>query len=69
VGEFMSTSQYEPLKCNNCGKTLGYISISVKIIPPERWIRLAAGGPIKKIKKTAYCGECFKRRKAETSSL
>jgi len=63
----MSTSQYEPLKCNKCGKTLGYISMSVKIIPPERWIRLTAGGPIKRIRKTAYCEECFQKRRAETS--
>ena len=59
----MSAKQYEPLNCNNCGKTLGYIHISVKIVPPERWIRLAAGGPIKEIKKTAYCEECFQKKK------
>jgi len=63
----MSASQYEPLQCDNCGKTLGYIYISVKILPPEQWIRLTAGGPIKKIEKTAYCEECFQKRKMETS--
>jgi len=63
VGEIMSASHYELLKCDNCGKRLGYINISVKILPPERWIRLAAGGPIKKIKKAAYCEECFSKRK------
>jgi len=63
----MSASQYKPLKCDNCGKTLGYIYISIKILPPEQWIRLTAGGPVKKIEKTAYCEECFQRRKAETA--
>lgn len=63
----MSALQYELLKCDNCGKTLGYIYISVKIYPPERWIRLTAGGPVKEIEKTAFCEECFQKRKAENS--
>jgi len=59
----MSASQYELLKCDDCGKTLGYIYVSVKIYPPERWIRLVAGGPVKEIKKSAFCEGCFQRRK------
>ena len=55
----MNLSQFEPLKCDSCGKTLGYIHISVKIFPPERWIRLVAGGPTKQIRKTAFCEKCF----------
>jgi len=61
----MGALQYEQLKCDNCGKTLGYIYISVKIYPPETWIRLTAGGPVKEIEKTAFCEECFQKRKAE----
>jgi hypothetical protein len=61
----LNTFQYELLKCDECGKTLGYIHISVKIYPPERWIRLAAGGPIKKIQKTTFCEDCFLQRKTE----
>jgi hypothetical protein len=61
----MKASQYELLKCDGCGKTLGYIYVSVKIFPPERWIRLAAGGPIKKIKKAALCEQCFLGSKAD----
>jgi len=63
----MGASEYELLKCDNCGKTLGYIYVSVKIYPPELWIRLRAGGPVKKIEKTAFCEECFQKRKREVS--
>jgi len=63
----MSASQYELLKCDGCGKTLGYIYVSVKIYPPERWIHLVAGGPIKRIKKAALCEECFLGRKTDVA--
>jgi hypothetical protein len=59
----MSTSEYELLKCEGCGKRLGYIRISVKIFPLESLIRLSTGGPLKKIQKTAFCEECFRRKK------
>jgi len=61
----MAASEYELLKCEDCGKTLGYIYVSVKIFPPKRWIHSVAGGPIQKIEKTALCEECFQKRKAE----
>jgi len=63
----MGASQYEVLKCDGCGKMLGYIYIDVRIFPPERLIRLTSGGPLKKIEKTVFCQECFQKRTAETS--
>jgi hypothetical protein len=54
-------AQYELLKCANCGKTLGYITINVKMFPPKSWTRLVAGGPLIKIEKDALCEECFKQ--------
>jgi len=59
----MSASMYERMKCHGCGKSLGYIYVSVKIFPPEQWIKMVAGGPIQKIEKTAYCEECFSKKK------
>lgn len=56
----MSLTQHELLKCVNCGKTLGYIRIDVKMLPPKSWTRLVAGGPLIKIEKDALCEECFK---------
>ena len=61
----VNASQYELLKCDGCGRKLGYIHISIKIYPPERWIHLVAGGPIKKIEKTVFCEDCFLQRKTE----
>jgi len=61
----VNASQYELLKCDGCGKKLGYIHISIKIYPSERWIHLVTGGPIKKIEKTVFCEDCFLRRKTE----
>jgi len=61
----MGALQYELLKCDNCGKMLGYIYIRVKIFPPEQLIHLTASGPVKEIEKTAFCEECFQKRIAE----
>jgi hypothetical protein len=63
----MSAARFETLKCDSCGKTLGYIHVSVKIFPPERWIRLVAGGPIKEIKKTVFCEKCFLKKEKQKS--
>lgn len=60
----MSASQYELLKCDDCGKTLGYVYVSVKTWPPQTLLRLSTGWR-QKIEKTAFCEECFLRRKAE----
>jgi len=57
----MSTAQYELIKCGNCGKTVGYARIDVKIFPPKTWTRLVAGGPLIKTEKDVLCEECFKR--------
>jgi hypothetical protein len=57
----MGAAQYEVLKCRNCGKTLGYIRMDVKVYPPKLWIRLFAGGPLIKIEKDVICKECFEQ--------
>ncbi len=62
----MSTYKYELLKCENCGKVLGYIYVSVKTFPPETLIRLTSGF-YQKIEKSAFCEQCFQKRKAKTS--
>jgi hypothetical protein len=59
----MNATSYELVKCGNCGKTLGYMRIDVKMLPPKTWIRLIAGGPLIKIEKDVLCEECFKRLK------
>jgi len=56
---------YELLKCDDCGKTLGYMHESVKVFPPKGWIRLIAGDPIIKIEKDVFCEECFEKRKTD----
>ncbi len=58
----MSMTPYELVKCGNCGKTLGYMRVEVKVFPPKSWIRLASGGPLIKIEKDALCRECFEQR-------
>jgi hypothetical protein len=57
----MDTGKYELLKCLNCGKTLGYIRLDVKVYPPKTLIHLTAGGPVINVEKDAYCEECFRR--------
>jgi len=56
----MGMTSYELLKCDHCGKTLGYIRIDVKVYPPKSLIRLVAGGPLTKVEKHVLCQECFK---------
>jgi hypothetical protein len=65
----MSASQYELLKCDDCGKTLGYIHESVKVFPPKRWIRMWVGGPRIKIEKDVFCKECFEKMRAKEMTL
>jgi hypothetical protein len=62
----MTASEYELLKCEDCGKTLGYIYVTVKTIPPKTLYRLAYGFPYQKIEKSAFCEQCFQRRTAQT---
>jgi len=64
----MSTARYELLKCSNCGKTLGYIFIDVKIFPPKSWTRLVAGGPLVKTEKEVLCTECFSNYNKEQTT-
>jgi hypothetical protein len=59
----VGAASYEPVKCGNCGKTLGYVRIDVKIFPPKSWVRLVAGGPLIKVEKDVLCEECFRRSK------
>ena len=63
--ESMDRFRYELLKCGGCGKTLGYIYVSVKVFPPEGLIHLKLGGPIIKIEKDVFCKECFEKRKTD----
>jgi ribosomal protein S14 len=52
---------YERLKCENCGKPLGFMRLGLKIYPPKTLIRLASGGPIVNVEKEVHCKECFRR--------
>lgn len=60
----VSYSKYELLKCDKCGKKLGYVLETVRINPPRLVLRLTKGVS-QKVSKTAFCEECFLRRKAE----
>jgi len=60
----MSASQYELLKCDDCGKTLGYIYEAVKMWPPKIYLKLFTGY-YQKIKRTTLCEECFLKRRTE----
>jgi len=48
---------------------LGYIYVSVKLYPPERWIHLVAGGPIKKTKKLLFVKSVFLKEKLKSRDL
>ncbi len=61
----MDRIRYELLKCNDCGKKLGYMHESVKVFPPKTWIRLIAGGPTIRIERDVFCKECFEKRKTD----
>jgi len=63
----MAAYQYELVKCEGCGKTLGYIRVSVRIWPPPvtpRYWFLSDRLP-PRIEKTAFCEECFLQRQTE----
>ena len=57
----MGVIRYEPLKCDNCGKTLGRMRIDVKVFPPKFWMRLVTGGPLIRIEKDVLCNDCFRQ--------
>jgi len=61
VGDEMSV--YEKLKCSKCGKTLGFISVSIRTIPPKSLYRLFAGFPHQKVTVDGLCEECFSEGK------
>jgi hypothetical protein len=56
----MGMASYELLKCDHCGKTLGYIRVDVKVYPPKFLTQLITGGPLIKVEKHVLCQECFK---------
>jgi hypothetical protein len=58
----MSVFEYELLKCEDCGKRLGYIHVCLKTFPPKALYRLYAGFPHQKIEKTALCESCFQKK-------
>jgi len=65
----MAAYQYDLLKCEGCGKTLGYIYISVKmrssgLLATRYWLQ---GQPTAEIEKTAFCESCFQKRQEEVS--
>ncbi len=65
----MSASHYELLKCEGCGKTLGYIYASAKTWPPPmtpRYGLLYRSLPTR-IEKIAFCETCFLEKQAEIS--
>jgi len=65
----MSANEYQLLKCEGCGKTLGYIYISPKrsylmpLLYPRYWPVYSP----RELEKTAYCETCFKKRLEEIS--
>jgi len=61
----MSACEYELLRCEECGKALGYIYVSLKTIPPKALYRLFYGFPYQKIEKSAFCEQCFLKREAK----
>jgi len=65
----MSSYQYELLKCEGCGQTLGYIYISAKLgfsgmITTRYW---GLHQPALEVEKTAFCETCFQKRVEEVS--
>lgn len=60
----LSELQFEKMKCDNCGKFLGYIHIRTKSVPPREVYRLYAGVPVRKLEVTTFCPECY--HKAQT---
>ena len=65
----MAAYQYELVKCEGCGKTLGYIRVTVRTRPPPitpRYWFLSDRSP-PRIEKTAFCEECFLQGKTGIS--
>jgi hypothetical protein len=68
----MANYDYELLRCDFCGKTLGYIHIQTKIgVPglignrywfPQRTLP-------QELEKTAYCETCFQKRLEKVSDI
>jgi len=63
----MKATKYELLKCDDCGKTLGYMYETVKMWPPRIYLRHFTGF-YQKIKRYVFCEECFHKRKAEIAT-
>jgi hypothetical protein len=68
----MADYDYELLKCDSCGKTLGYIYIQAKIGVPglianRYWFPQRA--PSQELEKTAYCETCFQKRLEEVTGI
>jgi hypothetical protein len=66
----MSAYQYQLLKCEDCGKTLGYVYVSAKLgfslmIATRYWN--LQNQPALEIEKTAFCETCFQKRLDEIS--
>jgi len=66
----MAAYQYELLKCERCGKTLGYIYVSAKrgfpgLFATRYWLLQGKQSP--EIEKTAFCESCFQERQEEIS--
>jgi predicted adenine nucleotide alpha hydrolase (AANH) superfamily ATPase len=65
----MSAYQYQLLKCEDCGKTLGYIYVKAKMsfsgmVATRVW-NLQNQPPLE-VEKTAFCETCFQKRLDET---
>jgi hypothetical protein len=64
----MAANQYQLLKCEGCGKTLGYIYIGPKrgylmpLISPRYWPLYSP-----EMEKTAFCETCYQKRMEEIS--
>ncbi len=68
----MADYDYELLRCDFCGKTLGYIYIKAKMSVPglignRYWFPQRT--PSKELEKTAYCETCFQKRIEKVSSV
>jgi hypothetical protein len=61
----MAEPKYELVRCEKCGKTLGYIYISARIsyvgFMPARYWLLPTGQTSAKVEKVAYCESCFQQ--------
>jgi hypothetical protein len=68
----MGAKEYQLLKCEDCGKTLGYIYIKLRkgflspVYLSTRYWPLAVQGP-QDFEKTVFCETCFQKRVEEIS--